>query len=50
MLSTGIAPVWLCMLFAVAVFIVLPLDAWLVAWPASVKDRDKRTNPRFHHE
>lgn len=50
MLTTGIAPDWMCIAFALAAFVLMPLDAWLRAWPAAIKDRDHRTRPRYHHE
>lgn len=46
----GAAPNWACLLFVVGIFVVLPLDAWLRAWPKAVKDRNKRVEPVYRHE
>lgn len=43
------APDWLTILFVIAVFMYMPLAAWLQWFPASVADRTRRTRPRFDH-
>lgn len=45
-----IAPWWLCGLFVAVLYVWLPLDAWLVAWPTSVKHRNSRVRPVYRHE
>lgn len=45
-----VAPVWLCVLFTLAVYVVIPLDAWLCALPAATADRNARVLPTYRHE
>lgn len=41
------APNWLCVLFVAVLFVWLPLDAWLFAWPAAVRYRNAlKINPK----
>lgn len=45
-----VAPDWVCLIFALALYVCLPLDAWLVAWPSAVKFRNKLVRPVYRHE
>lgn len=45
----GAVPDWVTVAFALGIFVVGPLYAWLIELPASVKDREERTRPRYHY-
>lgn len=43
------APDWLCIAFMLYLWVILPLQAWLIDWPAAVKFRNALARPRFRH-
>lgn len=46
----GSAPDWVCIVFVFGIFVALPLDAWLRAWPSAVKNRNSRVKPAYRHD
>lgn len=48
--ALGVASPFACVEFLVIVFVAIPMDAWLFAWPASVAHRDRITKPTYRHE